>query len=129
MKENNRVIAEFMGIPKCDRCNECGMFKYGTGIYYKPEAMGYHTSWDWLMPVVEKIETVKMSAKKLNVETFDNKQVFFKTIIFARCCDIQMENVVFGNVQVEVTAAPSKIEAVYNAVIQFIQWYNSNKQP
>ena len=39
MKENNKLIAEFMGV------------QY-TGIRVKD----YDTSWDWLMPVVQKIE-------------------------------------------------------------------------
>jgi hypothetical protein len=40
MEKNNKLIAEFMGIGL--KPNECGrLFRY-------------HSSWDWLMPVVEK---------------------------------------------------------------------------
>ena len=42
MKENNKLIAEFMGLRS-------------TGLsIYKPSEYKYHTSWDWLMPVIEK---------------------------------------------------------------------------
>ena len=37
---DNKLIAEFMG----------------KEIYQKYHKSNYHTSWDWLMPVVEKIE-------------------------------------------------------------------------
>ena len=45
MEKNNRLIAEFMGVDQVDidyAFNEHGQLKY-------------HLSWDWLMPVVQKI--------------------------------------------------------------------------
>ena len=39
--ENNKLIAEFMGV------------KYPM---LKGSDLQYHTSWDWLMPVIRKIE-------------------------------------------------------------------------
>lgn len=51
-QNNNNIIAEFMGFqPSSDKT-----------LWYDPHAnkghmmLKYHTSWDWLMPVVEKIE-------------------------------------------------------------------------
>ena len=43
--DNNKLIAEFMGVDQVDidyAINEHGQLKY-------------HLSWDWLMPVVQKI--------------------------------------------------------------------------
>lgn len=43
--KDNKLIAEFMGVDQVDidyAINEHGQLKY-------------HSSWDWLMPVVEKI--------------------------------------------------------------------------
>tara|TARA_R100000234_G_scaffold116232_1_gene93047 strand:- start:496 stop:768 length:273 start_codon:yes stop_codon:yes gene_type:complete len=45
MEKNNKIIAEFMGVDQVDidyAINEHGQLKY-------------HLSWDWLMPVVQKI--------------------------------------------------------------------------
>lgn len=54
MMKDNKLIAEFMGL------------EFSKGEYYRPlynsgdwipqDELHYHTSWDWLIPVVEKIE-------------------------------------------------------------------------
>ena len=48
-QENNKLIAEFMGIAT----NECGVYQTKRGPYHL-ENLSYHISWDWLMPVVKK---------------------------------------------------------------------------
>jgi len=51
---DNKLIAEFMGYrlfgTKCRKPN----LRYNLNEDLAP--MQFHTSWDWLMPVVEKIE-------------------------------------------------------------------------
>lgn len=59
-EEGNKLIADFMEIPKCDMCKVCDKYKYGPCIYYSPGEMRYHNSWNWLMPVVKKIQQLKM---------------------------------------------------------------------
>jgi len=51
---DNKLIAEFMGL------------QFSKGEYYRPlynsgdwipeNELQYHTSWDWLMPVIEEID-------------------------------------------------------------------------
>lgn len=48
-QENNKMIAEFMGLAP----NECGVYQTKRGPYHL-ENLSYHLSWDWLMPVVSK---------------------------------------------------------------------------
>ena len=51
MKENNKLIAEFMRVDQVDivyAINEHGQLKY-------------HLSWDWLMPVIDKCYQEHMS--------------------------------------------------------------------
>ena len=67
MEENNILIAEFMGaeveIWKAherlgDNTSEDAWYAYFDGNGVAVEELAYDTSWDWLMPVVEKIETI-----------------------------------------------------------------------
>jgi len=47
---NNKLIAEFMGLVVSDRDN------YTSELHTNVDAdLKYHTSWDWLIPVVKKI--------------------------------------------------------------------------
>lgn len=53
MKENNKLIAEFMGLDTevfwSDKVNY-----YFNSSWYEEHELSYNVSWDWLMPVVEK---------------------------------------------------------------------------
>ena len=49
MEQNNKLIAEFMGYEV--KHNKCYSPKYNDGTI---APMQFHTSWDWLMPVVQK---------------------------------------------------------------------------
>jgi hypothetical protein len=49
--ENNKLIAEFMGIRYAENRNSHKSSDY----YYEDIELEYHTSWDWLMPVMAKI--------------------------------------------------------------------------
>lgn len=109
MKTDNELIAEFMCVEKCtdpncanDRCYLYKEFKdTSSGNYRKIEEMKYHTSWDWLMPVVEKIEMVK--------------GVHF--VISELGCDVYS----FGK-QISNSREETKILTVYKAVVEFIKW-------
>jgi len=54
MKEN-KLIAEFMGYEV--KHGKCYSPKYNDGTI---APMQFHTSWDWLMPVVEKVLKMKL---------------------------------------------------------------------
>lgn len=54
--EGNRLIAKFMGLPKCRRYHDCGGFQYGSVLIFMPGEMQYFSSWDWLMPVIKKFD-------------------------------------------------------------------------
>jgi len=50
--EENKLIAEFMGMKYSDKRS----FNNGEWTHSVRSLSKFHTSWDWLMPVVEKIE-------------------------------------------------------------------------
>lgn len=66
---NNKLIAEFMQIPKCKRCENCGAYQYGAGIIFHPKEMLYNSSWDWIMPVCKKICKTTPYNSYLAIET------------------------------------------------------------
>ena len=49
----NKLIAEFMGVGKLHEAQSSNQWNQ------------YHTSWDWLMPVVEKIENDGLDPHKM----------------------------------------------------------------
>tara|TARA_R100001163_G_C4993560_1_gene145255 strand:+ start:288 stop:812 length:525 start_codon:yes stop_codon:yes gene_type:complete len=54
MIENNKLIAEFMGYENVGTLSN-PMYEYGeSGGCRSLEDIYYHSSWDWLMPVVKK---------------------------------------------------------------------------
>jgi len=112
IKESNKLIAEFMG-----NTYEKGLGHLVVNMdthknYISSEHMKYHSSYDWLMPVVEKIEEVDV------VASFQIEQ---PTIyIWA-----SSENSTFEDIEIEIFNK-TKIEAVHQAVVEFIKWYNTN---
>ena len=64
--KDNKLIAEFMGVNPTILGDEITYEMYGIidciedGVdeqhFFLEEQLIFHTSWDWLMPVVEKIE-------------------------------------------------------------------------
>lgn len=112
-KTDNELIAEFMGFKP--QKSELG------NTYSHPDLMGvyggvgmklkYDTSWDWLMPVVEKIESL---LDKFRGETID--------ISRNRCTITGNDNRSLFDLR-----AKSKIEATYIAVVTFIKWYQNQK--
>ena len=112
--EKNKLIAEFMGFENASNfvggsleMRKKTKIKFGTQQYesYKYDDLKYHSSWVWLMPVVEKIENenpISFIISCGNCEVYNCEKA--ETMFF------------FEGV---------KIQAVFEAVINFIQWYNT----
>lgn len=107
--ENNRIIAEFMG--DITSLNDEVSFNKNCSV----NELQYHTSWDWLMPVVEKIESI----------IFDENNSFNVTIGSSIYCVIQDSNGECYDMTYD--GEESKLAVVYKAVVEFIKWYNTNK--
>lgn len=115
--KNNKLIADFMCIKTFDKSNGIsGLWCCGS---YSDEFVKYDCSWDWLMPVVDKIESLNETetSKEIvdinshNVRTWPTEK---KNEIIAGCYRNSPEEVKFN----------SKIEACYYVVVKFIKWYN-----
>ena len=80
-QENNKMIAEFMGLiirdkdgnlPTSSQQHKLFVEEEWDKLYlvspYSPNGLDYHESWDWLMPVMEKIKNI--AVKDENIEVF-----------------------------------------------------------
>ena len=103
--ENNKLIADFMGYPKHK------IDFVGKRLNFENSKHNtYHKDWNWLMEVVEKIESL---GYKVHISTWENSQF----------CGIYLNGKkISGN------ETNTKIEAVYNACIEFIKWYNTQNK-
>lgn len=120
--EGNNLIAGFMQEPYIERgrigCiqNTAVCESNPEGLVY--ELMKYHSSWDWLMPVVEKIERIWIggSKTKMKIESPNRVQIWhevgYKNIDFA---------INYGYDNEKTT----RLENIWLAVVDFIKWYNS----
>jgi hypothetical protein len=105
--ETNECISEFMGI-EIHRFSKSQQY-YENG-YNIGEELEYNTSWIWLMPVIDKIE----------------KLGYGVTIGMGEYCVIQND---WEEDLDEITSMSSngKLLCTYNAVLQFIEWYNKKQ--
>ncbi len=120
--ESNKLIAEFMGY----KSNKSEHYKIPNNIWLNHRATDsyvmHHSSnlcfdkeWAWLMPVVEKIESLGYvsTIEKMNTE-YDSHRVWFNR-------KGSLEEVARG------ARDESKFVAIYMAVEDFIIWYNKQK--
>ena len=117
--ENNKLIAEFLGETK--QPFEFSQFGYINSLgewkdTFFDNQLKFHSDWNWLMEVVEKIENLQD----------ENNHVMYNVQIeqsFTEIIDNHTSEIVIYDID-----ADSKIEAVYNTVIEFIKWYNEQNK-
>lgn len=102
IEESNKLIAEFMGY--------LGSAEDANLVYCM-----YHTSWDWLMPVVEKIRGIEegMLVERIDIMPNDGVSIHIT----------RQESII-----VDVESKEATINATYKAVVEFIQWYNKQEK-
>lgn len=135
----NKLIADFMGAEferKKDYFDTSRMLEYyyfegnpsikynktdkKPRCQYTPESLLYLWSWDWLMPVIDEVES-----------THHEFHGYFGVHIYSNNCSIQGTKL---NLQTEHHAyfnditLEHKLESVWYAVVQFIEWYNKQKE-
>jgi len=108
----NKLIAEFEYGKRYNDSKDiedCYVEEPTTSMitFYLEDAM-YHKSWDWLMPVIEKIESLGYD---VNIYSWGKG--------ISKSCSIQGISIDVNNT--------NKLQAVYEAVVEFIKWYNKNK--
>jgi len=87
--ENNKLIAEFMGVKHL----------YST---VRLETLKYHSDWNWLMEVLDKI---------YKMDLYYDKYIDYNSSMFTS-----------GKIELS-----TNIHSVHGACVEFIKWYNLNK--
>ena len=81
--KNNKLIAEFMGCTNpFNEIHDATLYKVEQGTFEFDE-LQYHTSWDWLMPVVDKIEQVHEGVPNqlINLSLFSTRQEIYQSVV------------------------------------------------
>lgn len=160
--ENNKLIAEFMGVEEPEFkyyskviIIEDGSFKGCTGLHngHKEDDFysitlkdnssrwferdsfkvvdereyNYHSDWNWLMEVVEKIEEIE-------IESYIDFHIMPDAVIVRDQIDESKPLILInksegkGSIETQFTFFETKIKAVYNACVIFIKWYNEQNK-
>lgn len=135
--ENNKLMTEFLGY-KLVPCNN-GMawerptlssihdtFKLHGRLWRESDKSyyQYHSDWNWLMPVVEKIRGVR---------SYDRGDIFPTVVILSNSI-VQIYSEKYGNKKIHdktsfsrAFGGNSSIENTYRACLEFIKWYNQTQ--
>ena len=100
IQENNKIIAEFMGAKVTDVKGLQKPIYYpimGKSVYV--DKLKYHSSWDWLIPVVKKCLIGEAETNRPDL----------------------VSNIYESLVNLE-------IDLVYKDIIEFIKWYNQQNK-
>jgi hypothetical protein len=109
--QNNILIAEFMGFKK-DSPSTNWYYDLKKSRYYRLNELLYDTDWNWLMDVVDKIDSLGFVT-----EISGNIERSFALIGLANS-NSSISRVGYG------VEFMNKKDATYRAVIEFITWYN-----
>ena len=125
MEKNNRLIAEFMGYTLNE--NDEYPIEYitvqGHWDTCSIQDLNYHKSWDWLMKVVEKIENIKIKDYSISTDITDDK-TFINVWHYG---DGGKWSILISNLNEEYKDF-NKMQRTYKAVIEFINFYNKQKE-
>ena len=119
--KGNKLIAEFMGF-KIGKLNgwlsgttieDCAYLKDESGNISKANLISklkYHSSWDWLMPVVEKIRDCNCVVNIKFLRKLNTTNTFIASFDLKWNKDISENGI--------------SIESTFKSVVNFIEWYN-----
>ena len=133
MLESNELIAKFMGRPGKVR-GDLYWVNVPNIMWVNISEMKFSQSWDWLMPVVEKIESIDCVKRVTIMNTHVHISISESPKIITHL--IESSKVVTESMNIpnrpEATTTytkqmDTKISAVYYCVVEFIKWYNLNK--
>lgn len=105
--KNNQLIAKFMGAKMIVKnYHDISILKFPDKKTYDIQALKYHCSWDWLLPVYRKIRDIINDRAKLDKHTRTKGDLLELDALMAIC---------------EVD-----IQKAFDSIVAFIKWYNTS---
>ncbi len=132
IEKSNKLIAKFMGEKPVKIGNQYSLSRTPwiavTGSDPEKvmddycEATRYHESWDWLMPVIEKVEGLK------EIDKATGELIAKYRFSIGRDCVSYSENSDdISQWGYDDEKVKTKLELAYLAVIEFLIWHKENK--
>ena len=119
-EEGNKLIAEFMDCISIQNRRNDTVYKNTPVIPHAHYELKFHSSWDWLMPVAEKIE-------KLANSEFEDYYIAVNLYLSHGHAEIILDDfddpISFRGENDDF----SMIMNAWKAICEFITWYNENK--
>ncbi len=141
MKNDNKLIAEFMGAKPLVLGGSTEYEMYGVldciedgeneKHYFIDDEMRFHESWDWLMPVVEKIERqYKTNFIIKCIWNEFNECSYYQVIVTIEQGEMSKDrSCIYDSKKIYDyigDTSKCKKEATYEAVVEFIKLYKLN---
>ncbi len=104
--EENKLIADFMGM----KYGPERKFENGEWTHTVDSLSRFHSSWDWLIPVLEKIGEYKFNDEPPEHPDYAYVRTFQKHMVRINRFSLHQEETL--------------LRSAYKAVIEFIEWYN-----
>jgi hypothetical protein len=130
-EEYNKLCAEFMGYklvtPEMRKHPEEWISSYwenpdfngsSKGVLCSENGLQYNTNWNWIMEVVD---TIPQKVQGINVSIHPNSCLITDTGVRGQLSLNASKNIV------KVLDAPTRKEAVIQAIWEFLNWYKDNK--
>lgn len=117
--EKNEIIARFMGLSYCEKYQYEGWYKNHEHNHRicDYDGLKYHSDWNWLCLVIEKIELMSHTGFMGTVQMFG----LGRTRINCYQSEILRK-------EIDIIGERYGINPTHEAVFQFIIWYNQNKE-
>ena len=116
--EGNKLIAEFMEAKMIvENYHGINIIKFPYGQTHDLAELRYHSLWDWLMPVVQKVTKLIQDQQYIPIGKYQEykEQYNIYEEQWRKLFDYQAYNFFKAD-----------IESIYKAMISFIEWYNHN---
>lgn len=114
--ENNKLIAAFMGydnyVKPISSNGICVFNDHKGNRRVAPNYAEFNSSWNWLMPVVDKIERLG----------YGTRMDYHRASMYGVTIFVMKRGLI--NAIIHVAKQDSRLTSVYLAVVEFIKWYN-----